>query len=358
MPVAGDARAHLSVRSDPVGATVYVDGVAVGKTPLSDWSKDLGAQDQGTVKVVVVLDGYETARYPSVPLEMGKVQPLSVALKAIPASASGGVPSGGNGRTSTGNLPRLDPKYGELVEIPAGEFTMGSTSEEIDALLASDARFKREWFAGEIPQHRVYLDTYYIAKNVVTVQQYLAFCAATGREKPSAPDFNANWSKLDHPIVNVSWDDAVAYCAWLSKETGLKVSLPTEAEWEKAARGGDGRAYPWGDTFDSGKLQCSKQKVGDAGGTASVGSYPSGASPYGVLDMAGNVWQWCSDWYDTDYYKNSPQHNPPGAASGQNRLLRGGSWYSLISSIFRCAIRNLVAPENKDSVNGFRYVVH
>jgi sulfatase modifying factor 1 len=256
------------------------------------------------------------------------------------------------------SAPRLDAKYGlELMEIPAGEFTMGTTEEEVNTILASNPKEKRESFAGEMPQHPVYLDTYYIGKTPVTVGQYKQFCRATNRQMPPAPDFNPNWSKADHPIVYVSWNDAMAYCAWLSGETGYTVKLPTEAQWEKAARGSDGRKYPWGDNFDRSRLQCSMHQHMDAGGTSAVGSFPSGVSPYGVLDMAGNVYQWCSDWYDENYYGNTPKNNPFGPSSGQERVLRGGSWYGCLGAWFRCALRFHLTPDNKNYYFGFRCVV-
>ena len=235
---------------------------------------------------------------------------------------------------------RTLPDGAELVFIPAGEFTMGSND-----------------YADEKPVHKVYLDSYYIAKTPVTVKQYLAFCAATGHAKSSAPDFNANWSKEAHPIVNVSWNDAVAYCAWVSRESGLKVSLPTEAQWEKAARGKDGRKFPWGNTFDGSRLQHSTAKLGDAGGTAAVGSFPDGASSYGVLAMAGNVFQWCADYYGETYYASSPKTNPPGSGSGSARVLRGGSWDGDDEGDFRCAFRGGDAPDLRATGIGFRCVV-
>ena len=156
-------------------------------------------------------------------------------------------------------IPDLNAEYGmELMEIPAGMFTMGSAEADIYQL----PQFKS--CAGEMPQHKIYLDTYYIAKNVVTVKQYFAFCTATGHLKPPEPSWG--W-KEDHPIVNVTWNDAHEYCGWLSHETGLQVSLPTEAEWEKAARGTEGQKYPWGNDWDSSKYQHSTRYYGDAGST-------------------------------------------------------------------------------------------
>jgi formylglycine-generating enzyme required for sulfatase activity len=265
-------------------------------------------------------------------------------------------------------MPQIDAKYGlELVEIPAGEFAMGSTEEEVNAILAFGSPIKREWIVGEKPQHTVYLDTYYIGKTPVTAGQYKQFCAATGYAMPpepggkvgifDVPHFNPHWSKDDHPIVNVSWNDAVAYCKWLSKETGYAVSLPTEAQWEKAARGKDGRRYPWGPNWDDGSKCANSVAPNNLGSTMPVGSYPLGASPYGVLDMAGNVWQWCSDWFDAGYYQGSPDRNPTGPANGQYRVLRGGSWRNDSAIYFHSAVRYGVVPDGRGSLAGFRCVV-
>jgi formylglycine-generating enzyme required for sulfatase activity len=194
---------------------------------------------------------------------------------------------------------RINPQDGAvMVFIPAGAFPMGSAEGEVD----------------ERPVHQVYLDDYYIYKTPVTVAQYRKFCTATGQEMPKAP----SWGWQDtHPVVNVTWHDAQAYAAW------ARVRLPTEAQWEKAARGDDGRTYPWGATWDAAKCNSSESNRKQ---TTPVGSFPAGASPYGVLDMAGNVWNWCADWYDGAYYQTSPARNPTGPTTGTYRVLRGGSW--------------------------------
>ena len=194
---------------------------------------------------------------------------------------------------------RINPKdRAVMVYVPAGSFLMGDNDLAADKLA--------------FPRHTVTLDAFWIYKNDVTVAQYRKFCQATGTEMPAAPDWG--W-KDDHPVVKVSWDDAKAYCDWAG------ASLPTQAQWEKAARGTDGRKYPWGDEWNPGKLQCWQELLG----TAAVGHYPAGASPYGCLDMAGNVWQWCADWYDDNYMKNGTATNPAGPETGNARVLRGGS---------------------------------
>ncbi|NLH98841.1 MAG: formylglycine-generating enzyme family protein [Chthonomonadales bacterium] len=224
----------------------------------------------------------------------------------------------------------MNPRDGaELVYVPAGEFIMGS----------DDGRER------EKPQRDVYLDAFWMYRYPVTVAQYRRFCNEMGREMPGAP----GWGWLDdHPIVNVNWSDAKAYADWAG------VSLPTEAQWEKAARGTDGRMYPWGDIWDSDRCRCSRFRSGDADSTAPVGSYPSGASPYGCLDMAGNECEWCADWYDARYHAQTQNHNPTGPKSGKCRVLRGGSWYNLNPNCLRAAYRYDLAPVIRGKDLGFR----
>jgi formylglycine-generating enzyme required for sulfatase activity len=265
--------------------------------------------------------------------------PIRVDRPVVSMPQSGGVSQAATTLPSSTSIITLLRPYGmELIEIPAGEFIMGSNE-----------------YDDEKPIHTVFLDTYYIGKTLVTVKQYIAFCNATGHASPPAPRWG--W-KDDHPVVNVSWNDVVAYCEWLSKETGYTVVLPTEAQWEKAARGTDGRMYPWGNDWDGSKCANSLGvwRFLSLKGTMPVGSYPEGASFYGVLDMAGNVCQWCSDWYDANYYKSSPDRNPTGPAGGQYRVLRGGSWNYNVALNFRCAYRYRFTPVYWDFNHGFRCV--
>ena len=216
----------------------------------------------------------------------------------------------------------------EMVLIPAGEFVMGSNHAD-----------------NTKPERKVYLTAYYIYKNLVTVAQYRQFCDATKRAMPNAPKWG--W-KDDHPIVNVTWEDANAYCKWAGGH------LPTEAQWEKAARGVDGREYPWGNKWDDSLCQHSHNMRGDAGSTTPVSYYPLGASPYGCLDMAGNVWQWCADGYVEDYYKSAPYRNPTGPRFGKVRVLRGGAWHNTNPDNFRAAYRNAGYPSEEGINTGFR----
>lgn len=227
----------------------------------------------------------------------------------------------------------------EMVFVPAGEFTMGSDSGEPE----------------ERPAHKVKLDAYWIYKNPVTVAQYKQFCHETGHPMPPKPERWASkkWDwEDDHPIVNVTWKDATEYCNW------AKVRLPTEAEWEKAARGSEGFLYPWGNEFDPNKLWRSRENFGGVGErekTARVESFTNGASPYGALDMAGNVWQWVADLYDEGYYKDAPKQNPTGPASNTGeRVIRGGSWSDVDPTTFRSSHRFSFNPEAYDENLGFR----
>jgi serine/threonine-protein kinase len=182
----------------------------------------------------------------------------------------------------------------------------------------------------EHPQHTVRLNDFWIDRTEVTNRQYEQ-CVQAGACRASTCAGRSELDGANHPVVCVDWEQARAYCAWVGAR------LPTEAEWEKAARGTDGRTYPWGNTFDGSQLNfCDKNcefdwkdAASDDGyaRTAPVGSYPAGASPYGALDMAGNVWEWVADWYAADYYSRSTERNPPGPDSGQYRVLRGGSWW-------------------------------
>jgi formylglycine-generating enzyme required for sulfatase activity len=201
----------------------------------------------------------------------------------------------------------------DMVVVPAGEFWMGSD----------------DGFPDEKPRHRVHLDGFYIAKYQTTNALYKRFMEATSRPAPGYWT-NRDLNGATQPVVGVSWDEADAYCKWAGKR------LPTEAEWEKAARGTDGRQYPWGDQWDAGRVS---SRAGDPGGKPlPVGSYAKDASPYGVHDMAGNVWEWVADWYAMDYFRRSPERNPQGPESGGTRVMRGGSW-GIVDSTVRSGIR-------------------
>ena len=257
-----------------------------------------------------------------------------------------------------------------MAYVPAGAFWMGSTSAEIEDAVAacvadggSEAPCRRS-YAAEGPRHEIYLDAFWIDRTEVTNAQYLKCVEAGICEEPAVCDWGAptynDGSKADHPVVCVDWNDARTYCQWAGKR------LPTEAEWEKAARGTDGLIYPWGDAFD-GRLvnfcdaNCRlerKNKDWDDGytETAPVGSYADGESPYGAWDMAGNVWEWVSDWYNGSYYNISPSSNPPGPDAGTDKVARGGAWDGLWTYT-RTATRRQHDPSDRGSIFGIRCCV-
>jgi len=254
---------------------------------------------------------------------------------------------------TTGLLRRVlyPPLPMDWVEVSAGEFWMGSSDADIDQVQAPEICPSCD-VSHEQPQHRVFLDTYWIGRYEVTKEQYhqcvrVGECGIPNDANYDAPEF------ADHPIVGVDWEDARTFCEW---NGGGR--LPSEAEWEKAARGAVSNAkampmYPWGDEQDPQKANVDR---GDAGRTESVGSYsPAGDSPYGASDMTGNAWEWVMDWYDQGYYSDSPDRNPAGPGSGIYRVLRGGSFENSWVDA-RPAYRFYYPPSNASKDVGFRCV--
>jgi formylglycine-generating enzyme required for sulfatase activity len=222
-----------------------------------------------------------------------------------------------------------------MVEIPAGEFAMG-----LDGVQALE---------DERPVHRVWLDRFSMDLHEVATAQYAEFLTATQRPVPW------QWNSMDlshhhdRPVIGVDWPDAHAYCRWKGKR------LPTEAEWEKSARGTDGRLYPWGNQFPRNDLanfalgaRFSYSQV-----LMPVQSYEQGKSPYGLYHMAGNVWEWVHDWYAVNYYEVSPEKNPQGPEEGQFKVLRGGSWSDLPKYLLTYG-RFKLPPVTQNSYTGFR----
>jgi len=273
----------------------------------------------------------------------------------------------------------------KMVLIPAGEFLMGTDPSEIPELVQFVKQWfpkaEASWFEDETPRHTVYVDAFYMDAYEVTNQQYKKFVQATGHKEPEGfgidrieggevylksgfkPWDDRNYNEDNQPVVCVSWKDAKAYAEWAGKR------LPTEAEWEYSARGGlAGKRYAWGDDWPppkgSGNFADETLKKAfpsckiidgyDDGYvyTAPVGSYkPNG---YGLYDMAGNVWEWCADWYDKKYYANSPKSNPTGQSSGSYRVLRGGSWSIHDVPALRTALRFGDVPSDLYYNVGFR----
>lgn len=215
-----------------------------------------------------------------------------------------------------------------LVCVPAGEFTMGN-----DYCWA--------------PIHKVYLDEYWIGKAPVTLAQFEAFVKASGYRFTFRQNLKV---KANHPVTDVTWRDAHAFCMWLAQKSGINVRLPSEAEWEKAARGTDGREYPWGNEAPHGLCNYFDM-IED---TTPVGNYsPDGDSPFGCVDMAGNVWEWTGDYFAYEYYNTGPFKNPTGPENGEHMVKRGGSWKRNPLDC-RSAWRGFDSPNNKEPDYGFR----
>jgi len=249
--------------------------------------------------------------------------------------------------------------YTEMVLVPAGEFVWGNFRGRPD----------------ERPARRIYLDAFYIDLHPVTNAQYRVFLqyiqalddhrrcypaehlALAVKKRNHAPRHWADrrWARREQaerfngatqPVVGVTWYDAYAYARWAGK------MLPTEAQWEKAARGPDGRIWPWGNQWDPERLNFGSR----VGRTTPVDQYPQGASPYGCYDMAGNVWEWCLDRYRPNYYAYAPQVNPPGPENGLDRVCRGGAW-NYLARYARTTTRQYFGPGDAYQFIGFRCVL-
>ena len=234
-----------------------------------------------------------------------------------------------------------DKDGAEMVLIPAGSFQMGAAKNEPE-----------EWMQSAKPVHTVELDAFYMDVHEVTVGQFRdMFVRQSGYKYSGNWDSLANYSPGDeYPMVEVNWNDATAYAKWVGKR------LPTEAEWEYAARGGlAGKRYPWGDeiTHDDANWGNTVNGKDKWSKSSPVDSFE--ANGYGLYDMAGNVWEWCVDWYGSDYYSKSPVKNPPGPNTGSYRVLRGGGWYDH-AYYLRVAYRTRLTPLNRRYSGGFRCV--
>jgi len=231
------------------------------------------------------------------------------------------------------------PEFTEpvMARIPEGWFQMGDDAGRDD----------------ERPAHRVWVDEFELANHQTTNAEYALFFAARRHPKPLHYD-DADFCDALQPVVAVSWFDAVTYCEWLSRSTGRRYRLPTEAEWERAARGGrEGALYPWGDEAPQEHREYVERWGGDVRGPLPV----SGGSPnpFGLYDIGENVHEWCADWFARDYYARSPRRNPQGPEAGERRASRGGSWRHHVK-VSRCAARSSIPPEFQYADYGFRVV--
>jgi formylglycine-generating enzyme required for sulfatase activity len=239
-----------------------------------------------------------------------------------------------------------------MVLVPAGPFTRGSNDDHVQQA-TNWCGCARANFEDELYMHQVEVSAFYIDRTPVTNSQFEAFVTATAYQTEAERKAEANtWrtaydgGKPDHPVVWMSWNDAAAYCEWAGKR------LPTEAEWEKAARGTDARLWPWGNNWDPARANTAE---GGRKGTMPVGSFPDGASPYGVLDMAGNVWEWVGDWFGYTYYQTESGRsaNPQGPEGGEDRVLRGGGYRNGLWDV-RTANRHKGGASGYAPDHGFR----
>jgi formylglycine-generating enzyme required for sulfatase activity len=260
---------------------------------------------------------------------------LSLAAEPIPPSKEG----------QAASFETIKGKDGApMILIPAGPFTMGSN----------------DGLPNERPEHSVTLDAYYIDQYEVTAGRYQQFVESAKRDLPPTWDDEAAQTMSNLPAVGMSWADAAAYCKWAGRR------LPTEAEWEKAARGTDGRRYPWGHmqpfvdianynrgVWVSDAITLVPVNSGLEGMSVRHGLKQGGKSPYGLFHMAGNAAEWVADWYDREYYQKSPEKNPTGPSQGEKRVLRGGSWADLPAAL-RVTARFSAEPDFEDRTMGFR----
>jgi len=261
----------------------------------------------------------------------------------------------------------------DMVYIPAGEFIMGSSTAELDAWLQTHPQDQYDWFAHEQPQCRLNLRSYWISRTEVTNAQYLRFVTASARAQPEHWRGGIIPQGIEgFPATFVEWEDARAYCKWAGGR------LPSEPEWERAARGGDARVFPWGNQWDRNRCRNFEAIIGrrplspyqnmlrfgewEGGhdeireGPVAVGSYPAGASPFGCLDLAGNVWEWCAEWYNDQAYQrySTGDLRPPALSPQGKRVLRGGAFNQGHPRSLRCAWRFFFDPTAGDVSIGFR----
>lgn len=240
--------------------------------------------------------------------------------------------------------PSMSKDGAPMVLVPAGSFPMGVPSGD------------RDGGRDEYPRHDVFVDTFMIDKFEVTNGRYLEFVKSTGHRVPQNPRNPTRnlWqgesitdSLVDRPVINVDWFDAEAYCRWAGKR------LPREAEWEKAAKGTSDRRFPWGNVEPTAKhLNYNQRWIGEKT-LMPAGSYEAGKSPYGLYDMAGNVWEWVNDWYDARYYERSPKKNPKGPDTGTKKVIRGAGWQNETPTV-RIFTRVESDPTVRNESTGFR----
>ena len=320
------AYGEISVATDVANAAIFLDGGFVARS--TEREVRLRNVPVGKREVVVrdLSNREDTAR---VEVEEGRTAQVVASLLKLPrdSAASEWLPIGENPQGFSEYWRRRDAAL--VVEVPEGEFTMGSA--------------EGEGGADEHPQRTVHVSRFRIDKLEVTWRQFRRFLEAKPLAPPAAPPWGM---REDYPATNVVWEEAKAYCEWVGGR------LPTEAQWEKAARGSDGRKFPWGNDWDP--ERCNSWEGGPHR-PASAGSHPRCVSPYGVYDMAGNVWEWCADFYAERAYAEGASRDPRGPATGDTRVLRGGYWNNH-PDLVRAAHRYKTASDYRNMNYGFRCV--
>jgi formylglycine-generating enzyme required for sulfatase activity len=316
---------NIAVEGDVPGAEVFVEGDLAGRVPESDALLIENIPAGAWTVSIRDFSGRMASR--SVTVDAGQTADSRMELMRPAAGKTSGafVLLGSN---PEGFEERWRLRDGAIVvRIPEGPFLMGSEHPQSEA--------------DERPVHPVVVDEFLIDKTEVTWRQYAKFARSEGHALPPAP----MWGQLPHyPLSFATWEEAAGYCQWVGGR------LPTEAEWEKAARGTDGRDYPWGNAWDP--TRCNSIS-GGMHRPQPVGSYHGCVSPYGVLDMAGSHWQWVADWYGADYYAHSPERNPQGPATGSARVKRGGFWMNHPTQV-RATHRGKSEPDWRNAPHGFR----
>jgi formylglycine-generating enzyme required for sulfatase activity len=344
----GYFRNCLIILTGAICLAVVVFGVSAGSEPSSGLSGSAGI-------------GQMTDTPPPIIVTVSTEPPISTK------------PQGASEQPTLASIPAqedeiVDAKSAPMRFVRAGEYAMGG----LEAVALTECRklyiggtCEQEWFSDEAPLHTVYLDEFYMDKYEVSNALYRECVNSDVCKPPANVGSNSHSSYYDdpqyddYPVINIDWYMADTYCKWRGAR------LPTEAEWEKAARSTDGRIYPWGNSFAGMNVNfCDENCCNDGANTdyndgyadtAPVDSYPAGMSEFGIYNLAGNVWEWVADWYGETYYANSPFSNPTGPISGEARVARGGSWNDF-GDVVRASNRNWVRATFFNNVLGFRCV--
>jgi len=321
----------VKIVTQPGDAQIFINGKRKGNSPAEVGQSYAIKLAAGSYKIEAVIpsDGQEEdyGRKDDVFVAKDSMQTVNLELHKRPSAAFR--------EKLNANYPNGIP-VPKMVAIPGGSFSMGCVSG-------------KDCADDEKPVHQVTLSPFQMSATEITFEQY-DVCVAFGGCAHAPGD--EGWGRGDRPVINVSWEDAQQYIQWLNQETGKQYRLPTEAQWEYAARAGSATKYSWGNEIGSNQANCDGcGSQWDNKQTAPVGSFAANA--FGLYDMHGNVWEWCQDWYGSGYYQSSPATDPQGSSSGVLRVSRGGSWNGGPSSL-RSAFRGGSSPGDRYGVLGFR----